>query len=122
VLVFAVLADLLEAHCAKMQALERNKGTQGELSGMPKFGMSLRKALTIAGAFERKNATVYYNGEDGNHAVYDVTAYDVGVCIVNGKHCETSDGQIGVVRTLPGSEAYFRQHGVDTEHGWNRCP
>jgi hypothetical protein len=89
---------------------------------MPKHGVSLREALTNAGAFETKNATVYYNGENGDHAVYDVTAGDEGSIIVNGQHCTTEEGQVGVSSNLPNSERYFTQNGIDIDSGWNTCP
>lgn len=91
---------------------------------MPKHGRSLQEALRDAGAMESGHGTVYYNGEDGNRAVYDVTAQDEGVTIINGKHLTIDDqhGQLATFRRLPASERYFEQHGIDTQHGWQRVP
>lgn len=89
---------------------------------MPRHGFSLREALANDGAFETKNSTVYYNGEDGNHAVYDVTAGNEGSIVINGTHCTTKEGQLGVVTSIVAGENYFTEHGIDVRKGWNTSP
>jgi hypothetical protein len=89
---------------------------------MPIHGLSLREALASDGAFETKNSTVYYNGEDGTHAVYDVTAVDEGSIVINGTHCTTEDGNIAISTNIVTSENYFTEHGIDIKKGWNTCP
>ncbi len=89
---------------------------------MPKHGFSLREALANDGAFETKNSTVYYNGEDGTRAVYDVTAGNEGSIIINGAHSTAEDGNIGISTNIFTSEKYFTEHGIDIKKGWNTCP
>ena len=88
---------------------------------MPQFGKSLRDTLQDAGVLSSGNGTVYYDGEDGNRAVYDVTGPAEGVMIINGVHV-ARDNQLGYSPCLPTSEKYFEEHAVDTQHGWYRVP
>jgi hypothetical protein len=91
---------------------------------MPQHGKSLYEALQDAGAVESGHGTVFYNGEDGNRAVYDVTAQDEGAAIINGNHLTIDDqqGLLAVFRNFLSSEKYFNRHGIDTQHGWQRVP
>ena len=88
---------------------------------MPKHGISFREALQNVGAFEQGHGTVYYNGEDGNRAIYDVTGMTEGAIIINGSHSDV-DGKLAVSTTLPGAVHYFEERNISIEKGWNVCP
>lgn len=88
---------------------------------MPKYGKSLRDALHESGTVERGHGIVFYNGEDGNHAVYDVLAHNDGRPIVNGE-LAMIDGEPAQATTLPAAVRYFHGKGIETERGWNSRP
>jgi len=59
--------------------------------------------------------------QDGTHAVYDVTSRNVDTIIINGQ-IAMKDGTPVICPSLPASERWYQQQGIDIHKGWNIRP